>query len=93
MSLLKMYKYSPTNSSISEEKKHLPRIRNMHFLNKGTPSPTSSRNTSFTQASFTIAPQKRTISIPRLNTRTVLSSKNRSVERNAGDLEYLDDYK
>ena len=71
----------------------MPRIKNLHFFGVGTPSPTSSRNTSFTQASFTIAPLNRPIKIPRLNTRTVLSSKNKSAERNIGDLEYFEDYK
>ena len=88
-----MYKYSPTHPSISEDKKHLPRIKNMKLLNKNLLSPASSQNTSFTQASITINLQKRPISIPKLNTRSVFSSKNRSVERNAEDLEYLDDYR
>ena len=88
-----MHKYTPITSSRPELRARLPRFKNLNCFYAGTPSPTNSGNSIFTQASFTITPSKGPIKVPRLNTRTILSSKNRSVERSADDLECLDDYK
>ena len=88
-----MYKYSPNNSSRSELRSKVPRFKHLNHLYAGTPSPKNSNNSSFTQASFSFAPSRGPVKVPRLNTRAVLSSKNISIERNTEDLECFDCYK
>lgn len=87
-----MNKYSPKDSSSSALKPRFPRLHTLN-ISAGILSPNFSGNSSFTQASFSIAPINRGIKIPKLNTRTVLSSKSKIIKPNADDLEFFENYK
>ena len=87
-----MYKDPSPNSTSLDLKARLPRInQNLNCFSTAISSPSSSVNSSYSHKP-NLPSKNRSIMIPRLNTRPVLSSKARNLENNHSDHDSLDEY-